>query len=67
MQHEMDFTPGLSAIIDADADWEDERVKFPETLQCIKTQERRNLKMKKHRRKKRKKLLYLKLKAQGKI
>lgn len=35
--------------------------------QCIKTQKRRNLKMKKHRRAKRKKVMLLTLKAQGKI
>ena len=37
------------------------------TMQCIKTQKRRDLMMKKHRRAKRKKVLLLKLKAQGKI
>ena len=37
------------------------------TLECIKTQKRRDLKMKKHRRQKRKKVMLLKLKASGKI
>ena len=37
------------------------------TMQCIKTQKRRDLKMKKHRRQKRKKLMFLRLKAEGKI
>ena len=36
-------------------------------VQCIKTQKRRDLKMKKHRRAKRKKVMLLKLKASGKI
>ena len=37
------------------------------SMQCIKTQKRRDLKMKKHRRAKRKKVMFLKLKASGKI
>jgi len=37
------------------------------TMQCIKTQKRRDLKMKKHRRAKRKKVMLLKLKSSGKI
>jgi hypothetical protein len=36
-------------------------------MQCIKTQKRRDLKMKKHRRAKRKKVMLLKLKASGKL
>ena len=37
------------------------------TMQCIKTQKRRELMMKKHRRAKRKKHMLLKLKSTGKI
>ena len=37
------------------------------TMQCLNTQERRNLKMKKHRRQKRKKKMLLKLKSSGKL
>ena len=37
------------------------------SIQCLNTMERRNLKMKKHRRQKRKKKMFLKLKASGKL
>ena len=37
------------------------------TYSCLKTQKRRDLKMKKHRRAKRKKVMLLKLKASGKL
>jgi hypothetical protein len=48
-------------------DVEDEEAAAGISYHCIKTQTRRNLKMKKHRRAKRKKVMLLKLKAQGKI
>ena len=62
-----------SAVADIDYslwnDLEEETMEGEEIRQvhCIKTQKRRDLKMKKHRRAKRKKVMLLKLKATGKI
>ena len=52
--------------------WEDmfeevEREGKGRKYSCMKTQKRRDLKMKKHRRAKRKKVMLLKLKASGKL
>jgi hypothetical protein len=68
---ELDTDTGAGADIDLSLwnDIEDESVDGEEIkgVHCIKTQKRRDLKMKKHRRAKRKKVMLLKLKASGKI
>ena len=56
-----------SEVLFESLDEDDESSVEPKALWCIKTQKRRDLKMKKHRRAKRKKVMLLKLKAQGKI
>ena len=64
-------TPDAGADIDFSLwnDMEDDEVDGEQVkgVHCIKTQKRRDLKMKKHRRAKRKKVMLLKLKASGKI
>jgi hypothetical protein len=68
---ELDTDTGAGADIDLSLwnDIEEESVDGEEIkgVHCIKTQKRRDLKMKKHRRAKRKKVMLLKLKASGKI
>ena len=62
-----EITPATEGVAEldlwADLFFEEENENGVPTMQCIKTQKRRDLMMKKHRRAKRKKHLLLKLKA----
>lgn len=61
--------PSVSPLVDSMFDeLEEDDSSFAEpTYSCIKTQKRRELKMKKHRRQKRLKKMLLRLKSEGKI